>query len=58
MAGHPPQDEEVGQGIDHVRGLELARHADGQALVGDLVHHVRHAELAPVMRPVLDEVVR
>src|SRR3712207_5608672 len=32
---HTAQDEQVGQDIDHVDGLELASHPDGQALVRD-----------------------
>ena len=57
MAGDAAQDEQVGKDVDDVRGLELAGHSDGQALVGELVHHVEHPEPAPIVRPVLDEVV-
>ena len=51
------QDEEVGQQVDDVDRSEPARHADGQALMGELVDDVEHADLAPVVSAVLDKVV-
>ena len=57
MAGYAAQDEQVGQDVDHVDGLELAVDPDRQALMGELIDDVEHAVLAPVMRAVLDEVV-
>ena len=58
MPGHAAQDEQAGQQVDHVGGLQLAPDPDGQALVGELVDHVQQPELAPVMGAILDEVVR
>ena len=58
MAGYPAQDEEVGENIDDVDGLEFAIDADRQALVGELVDDVEHAVFPAIMRAVLDEVVR
>ena len=57
MARHAAQDEEIGQDIDHVDGLELAGDPDRQALMGELVDDVEHAILPSVMGAVLDEVV-
>src|SRR5215204_4295243 len=57
MPGDPAQDEEVGQSIDHVDGFKPSCHVDGQAFVGELVDDVEHAEPAPVVGAVLDEVV-
>ena len=50
--------EEVREHVDYVCGLQLASHTDGQALVSELVDHVQHPELAPVVRSLLHEVVR
>ena len=58
MAGNAAQDEQVGQRIDHVDGFEPTGYTDGQALVGELVDDVEHADPAPVMGAVLDKVVR
>ena len=57
MSRHPAQNEEIGQHIDHVDGLQLARHPDRQALMRELVQDVKHAILPSIMRAVLDEVV-
>src|SRR5918997_6192434 len=57
VARHAAHDEQVGQDIDHVRGLELASDPDRQALVGELVDEVEHAVLPSVMGTVLDKVV-
>jgi hypothetical protein len=57
VARHAAQDEQVGQDVDHVGGLELARDPDRQALVGELVDEVEHAVLPAVVGAVLDEVV-
>src|SRR5918998_399959 len=57
VARHAAQDEEVGEDIDHVRGLELASDPNRQALVRELVDDVEHAVLPSVMGAVLDEVV-
>src|SRR5690606_22519284 len=57
MAGHTTQDEQVGQDVDDVGGVELAIDADRQRLMRELVDHVKHAVLPSVMSAVLDEVV-
>src|SRR3954454_15419156 len=57
VARHATQDEQVREHVDDVDGLELASDPDGQALVGELVDDVEHAEPPSVVRPVLDEVV-
>src|SRR3954468_5839 len=57
VARHTAQDEEIGQDIDHVHGLELAGDPDRQALVRELVDDVEHAVLPSVVGAVLDEVV-
>ena len=38
--------------------VELARDPDRKALPGELVEHVERAELAAIVRAVLDEVIR
>jgi hypothetical protein len=57
VARHAAQDEQVGEHVDDVDGLELASDADRQALVRELVDDVEHPEPPSVVRPVLDEVV-
>ena len=57
MRRYATQDEQVREHIDHVRRLELARYPDRQALAGELVDDVQQADLTPVMRTRLDEVV-
>src|SRR5205814_8991985 len=54
---HSARDEQVGQHVDHVDGLQLARHPDCQALVRELVEDVEHAILPSVVRAILHEVV-
>jgi hypothetical protein len=51
------QDEQVGQGIDHIDGLQFAINPDRQAFVSELVDDVEHAELLSLMGSVLDKVV-
>src|SRR6266545_1403286 len=58
MARHTAQDEEIRQDVDHIDGLQLPIDADRQALMGELVDHVEHAVLPPVMGSILHEVVR
>ena len=57
VSGNAPQDEQVGQNIDHIDRLELAGDTDRQTFMGELVEHVEHPILASVMGAVLDEVV-
>ena len=54
---HAAQDEQVGQGIDHIDGLQFAINPDRQAFVSKLVDDVEHAELLSLMGSVLDKVV-
>lgn len=52
-----PQDEEIGEGVDDVCGLELPRHPDRQALAGELVDDTQHSERLAIMGAIRDEVV-
>src|SRR5690606_11060817 len=54
---HAAQDEEIGQDVDDVGGIELAIDADRKRLMRELVDHVEHAVLPSVMGSVFDEVV-
>ena len=49
--------EQIGQHVDHVDGLQLARYPDRQALVRELVEDVEHAVLPSVVGAILDKVV-
>src|SRR5262249_50931626 len=57
VSGNAPQDEEVGQNVDHIDRLELAGDTDRQTFVGELVEHVEHPVLATIVRAILDEVI-
>src|SRR5262249_42339775 len=57
VSGNAPQDEQVGQNVDHIDRLELAGDTDRQAFMGELVEHVEHAVLASLVGAVLDKVV-
>src|SRR3954451_5915104 len=57
MARHATQDEQIGQHVDHVDGLELAAYPDRQAFMGELINHIEHAISPSVMSPVLHKVV-
>ena len=57
MAGHATQDEEIGQNIDHIDGLELAGHPDCQAFMGELIDDVEHSIFPAIVGAVLDKVV-
>jgi hypothetical protein len=57
VSGDAPQDEEVGQNVDHIDRLELAGNTDRQAFMGELVENVEHPILASIVSAVLDEVV-
>jgi len=54
---HTAQDEKVGQHVDHIDRVKLARDPDGQVLPGELVDDVERAVFAAVMGAILDEVV-
>src|SRR5262249_27177997 len=57
VSGNAPQDEQVGQNVDHIDGLELAGDTDRQTFVGELVEHVEHPVLATIVGAILDEVI-
>src|SRR5262249_35505145 len=57
LSGNAPQDEEVGQNVDHIDRLERAADTDRQAFMAELVEHVEHPILASIMGAVLDKVV-
>src|SRR5262249_33194038 len=57
VSGKAPQDEQVGQNVDHIDRLELAGDTDRQAFMGELVEHVEHPVLASLVGAVLDKVV-
>jgi len=57
MLRRATQDEQVGQDIDDIGGVQLAIDSDRQRLVRELVDHVQHAILPSVMGSILDEVV-
>lgn len=57
MTGHTTQDEQVRQGVDDIGRVELARDPDRQALPGELVDDVEHAELPAIVRPALDKII-
>jgi hypothetical protein len=49
VSGSAPQDEEVGQNVDHIDRLELAGDTDRQAFMAELVEHVEYPIPASVM---------
>src|SRR5258706_3552627 len=57
VSGNAPQDEEVGQNVDHIDRLELAGDTDRQAFMGELVEQVEHPVLASLVGAVLNKVV-
>src|SRR5262245_25799388 len=57
VSGNAPQDEQVGQNVDHIDRLELAGDTDRQAFMAELVEHVEHPVLATIVGAILDEVI-
>lgn len=57
MARRSPQDEQVGEHVDDVDGLEPAADPDGDTFAGKLVDHVEHAVLSAIVGSVLNEVI-
>jgi hypothetical protein len=57
VSGNAPQDEQIGQNVNHIDRLELAGDTDRQTFVGELVEHVEHSVLATIMGAILDEVI-
>jgi hypothetical protein len=49
VSGDAPQDELVGQNVDHIDRLEPAGDTDRQTFVAELVEHVEHSVLATIM---------
>ena len=57
VGGNAPQDEQVGQNVDHIDRLKLAVDTDRQAFMGELVEHVEHPVPASIVGAILDEVI-
>jgi len=57
VLGNAAPDEQIRQRVDDVDRLQSSRHPNGQALVGELVDDVEHADFASIMGAVLDKVV-
>ena len=57
MPGNAAHDEQVGEHVDDVDRFEPAGYPNGQALMGELVDNIEHAELASVMGTLLNKVV-
>ena len=57
VARHATQDEEIGQHIIHIDGLELAGNPDHQTFVGELINHVEHSIFPSIVGAILDKVV-
>jgi hypothetical protein len=57
VSGDTPQDEEIGQNVDHIDSLEVAGDTDRQAFMAEFVEHVEHAIPASIVGAVLDKVV-
>ena len=51
------QDEQVGQGVDHIDGIEFAFDADHQGPLRELIDDIERAIYPSVVGPILDEVV-
>jgi len=58
MPGNATKDEQVREQVDNVDRFKPTRNPDRQALVGELVDDVEHAELAAIMGALLDKIVR
>jgi len=53
-----PDDEQVGQGINHLRRVELPLHPDRQAFAAELIDDVQRSVGSPVFCSVMHEVIR
>jgi hypothetical protein len=49
--------EQLGQAMQNIVGVQLARHDDGEALAGKLINDRQHAKRPAVLRLVLDEII-
>jgi len=57
LIGHAARDEQIGQHVDDIDGLELAGDPDRQAFMGELVDRIEHSMLPSIMGAILDKVV-
>jgi hypothetical protein len=57
VLGHATQDEQVGEHVDDIGGLEPSLNADRKQRMVEFVDDVQHAIFSPVMGSVLDEVL-
>jgi len=57
VLGHAALQHQLGQGLENLGRGKLPLHADGQGPARELVHDAEPAERAPVVGPVLDEVI-
>jgi hypothetical protein len=53
-----PDDEQVGQGINHIRRVELSLHPDRRAFAAELIDDVQRSVGTPIFCSVMHEVVR
>ncbi len=57
MLGHAAQDEQIGQHVDDIDGVQLPVDPNGQTFVRKLVDDVQHPVFPSLMRAILDKVV-
>src|ERR1022692_1649624 len=57
VARNATQNEQIGQHINHIDGLELSGDPDRQAFMGELVDHVEPSIFPSIVGAVLDQVV-
>ena len=57
MLRHAPEVEEAEEDVDDIGRLELPVDPDRKAFSRELIHHIQHAILPPVMGAILHEVV-
>ena len=51
------ESEQLGQAMQDIVGLQLARRDDGETLAGELVDDSQHTECPSVLRSILDEII-
>jgi UvrD/REP helicase N-terminal domain len=57
MSWHATQGEQIRKHVDDIMRIQSPRHPDRQRLPGEFVDDIQHAQLAAVMRTILDEIV-
>ena len=57
MLGRPVDGEQLGEAMQNIVGVQLARRDDGEALARKLINDRQHAEGPAVLRLVLDEII-